>query len=200
MLRRFLNAGLSIFLYFLLETLAFIGMSYAIGFWWATALSLATTVLGWLIRPKLWKGCLEGLGRGRQTPITSCYGPNQWQRMAASFLLILPGFLTDAIGLLVLIPPVWAGLVATIGTRFLHFLTTQTSHPLGHAIGSRKLSKAMGRRQHIDPQNTIDIDAVVINTETPNQSSKTQQETHEPENTLKHPDPNVIEVDHKWLS
>ena len=100
----FSRTGLGVFFYLLLETFIFIGLTSIIGFWSTMAISIGTTLLGWLIRPRRWKACLESLGQGRLPPIASCYAPGQWQRMSASFLLILPGILTDVIGILILIP------------------------------------------------------------------------------------------------
>ncbi len=46
--------------------------------------------------------------------------------MLAALLLILPGFLTDALGLLLLIPPVRTGLIALLASRIRVVQTRQT--------------------------------------------------------------------------
>lgn len=204
MSRSFSRTGLSIFFYLLLETFIFIGLTTLIGFWSTIAISIGTSLFGWLIRPRLWKTCLETLGQGRVPPIASCYAPGQWQRMSASFLLILPGILTDVIGILILIPPIWKLVVTAVGARFLRFLGRQTNTPMGRRHNFGNTRKAMGRgpnpdRQHANQQNDIDVDVIIVNIKTPTPEVKREQERPNTANTSANYDPDVIDVDYKWL-
>lgn len=95
------------------EIAAFYGVARAIGFWWALALLLATSLLGLAV--------LRGEGVLRVVRLTRA-GPGQAAvvelepaallRLLGGALLLLPGFLTDAIGLaLLLAPGLWLRLL-----------------------------------------------------------------------------------------
>lgn len=200
----FSRTGLGVFFYLLLETFIFIGLTSIIGFWSTMAISIGTTLLGWLIRPRRWKACLESLGQGRLPPIASCYAPGQWQRMSASFLLILPGILTDVIGILILIPPIWKLVVTVVGARFLRFLGRQSSTPMGSRLNFGNTRKAMGigpipKLQRANQQSDIDVEVIIINIKTPTPKAKQKQERPNAGKTSANYDPDVIDVDHKWL-
>jgi UPF0716 protein FxsA len=101
----------------LMELAVFIAVALQIGVLAAFALTLATSLLGIAL--------LKSAGRGRLAHVrvavaegsvseTEISGPGLF-RVLAGILLVLPGFLTDALGLLVLLPPVQQALRAALG-------------------------------------------------------------------------------------
>ena len=88
----------------LVEIGLFVTVGGAIGLWWTLAIVLGTGVLGALVlrnAARLSGGA--GLRDPRQMVLTAARGG---MNLMAGLLLILPGFLTDVLGLVLLIPPV----------------------------------------------------------------------------------------------
>jgi UPF0716 protein FxsA len=91
----------------LLELVAFIAVSALIGFGWAFGLVLAGSVAGFLILRHAGVNHLErvrvALGDGNFTALRadSSAGPI----LLAGILLLIPGFITDFLALLLLVPP-----------------------------------------------------------------------------------------------
>ena len=107
---------------FLLWPLAEIALFVTVGAWlglWVTlGIVLGTGVLGvWLIRQQ-GLGAGEGIRRAmaaRSDPAAAL--AEGALGLAAALLLILPGFLTDALGLLLLLPPVRRAVGASLARR-----------------------------------------------------------------------------------
>lgn len=97
----------------LVEIALFVTLGAAIGLWGTLLVVLGTGVLGLSI--------LRGQQVGRlrsslRNPLAAA--GSDVLRMLAGVLLVLPGFLTDALGLLLLIPPVRVLIIAAIVRRF----------------------------------------------------------------------------------
>lgn len=100
----------------LIEIALFVTLGGAIGLWPTMAIVLGTGFLGVAI--------LRGHGLPSLAQMRSGFAMNPHQPLAeglvtkfAALLLILPGFLTDAIGLLLLIPPVQRLVIHRIGVE-----------------------------------------------------------------------------------
>ena len=91
----------------LMELVAFIAMSAFIGFGWALGLLLAGSLAGFLILRQTGGNYIErirvALGSGNFTALhaDSSTGPI----LLAGILLLIPGFITDFLALLLLLPP-----------------------------------------------------------------------------------------------
>lgn len=101
--------------YIVAEILVFIAVAQAIGVLWAILLSLATSVLGVVLVRRQGLSALRQLRsdvNARRMPAAAL--GNTITIAIAGLLLILPGFITDAIGLILFIPGVrgamWRGI------------------------------------------------------------------------------------------
>ena len=93
----------------IVEITVFVLVAHAIGWWWAVLAGIVTIVLGGIL-PNA-----KGSGRGSGSGPRSAKAAHPAVRPApaspgspAALLLLAPGFVTDAAGLLLLIPPVRA--------------------------------------------------------------------------------------------
>lgn len=100
----------------LLEIGLFVVVGGAIGLWSTLAVVLGTGVLGVALMRWQGMGVLRDLQQnGAVDPISPiAHGA---LILLGGFLLILPGFFTDALGLLLMIPLVRRGLIAALGPR-----------------------------------------------------------------------------------
>jgi UPF0716 protein FxsA len=102
----------------LAEIALFVTVGARIGLWATLAIVLGTGVLGvWLIRRQglqAGEGFRRAMAARRDPAAALAEGA---LGVAAGVLLILPGFLTDAVGLLLLLPPVRAALGAAAARR-----------------------------------------------------------------------------------
>ena len=102
----------------LIEIGLFVTVGGWLGLWPTLAWVIGTGMLGvWVIR---WQG--ERMGMSLRQGIGAARDPLSGAAhtgliMLAAVLLILPGFLTDAVGLLLLIPAVRRGVIAAIAAR-----------------------------------------------------------------------------------
>jgi UPF0716 protein FxsA len=115
----------------LVEIGLFVTVGGAIGLWWTLAVVLGTGVLGGVIlrnAARMTGGA--GLRDPRQMVLTAARGG---MTLAAGVLLILPGFLTDALGLILLIPPVQVLVVSLLARRVT--MATAGVRPSGRATG-----------------------------------------------------------------
>jgi len=99
--------GFGALLLVLLEIVTFVLVAYAIGVLWAVLLVIATGVLGgWLLRRegvRAWRALRDSAGSGQPVGPEAVPGV---VGLAGALLLLVPGFLTDLVGLALLIPPV----------------------------------------------------------------------------------------------
>lgn len=109
---------LPVILWPLAEIGLFVTLGAEIGLWPTLAWVLISAMLGmWIIR-RQGERAQVALRHGLAT-MSDPLSPMARGAMnvAAGVLLILPGFLTDALGLLLLLPPVRAGLIAMLSKR-----------------------------------------------------------------------------------
>lgn len=117
----------------LIELAIFIYAGSEFGFWPTIAAMLATSLLGgWVLRGQgrhiqavMQRAGLspDGTQAGARTAAPDAGGlAGVAMRQIAGILLLLPGFLTDAFGLLLLLPPVQKLLVGAVAQRFRGFV------------------------------------------------------------------------------
>ena len=132
---RFRGAGLSLVLvpfliYLAAEVIILVMVTDAFG-WWTIALLIANTLLGcWLLQRegrRAWGALLESLGRGSLPPGRTA---DAVLVMAGGLLLIMPGFVSDIIGLLLLIPPSRHLVRSTLGKLFGRAIGHSSEQPV----------------------------------------------------------------------
>ncbi len=119
-------------LWALAEIAVFVRVAAWIGVGWTLVAALATTVLGWTLMARQ----LKGLAAPR--PSQAHGGPLQRGRTAADAglvaaggaLMVLPGFLGDAVGLLCLLPPTRPLVRAAVGRGLAARLGLVTAGPV----------------------------------------------------------------------
>ncbi|WP_245789322.1 FxsA family protein [Streptosporangium canum] len=123
-----------------LEILVFVQVNQAIGVWPAIALLAAGSLLGsWIVRRegrKAWRKLQEAARSGRMPEPGA---PGGAMTVAGGVLLMIPGFITDVVGLLFLLPftrPLMRGLGARFLARRIRTLAEKTAGPgLGSPFG-----------------------------------------------------------------
>jgi UPF0716 protein FxsA len=107
----------------IVEIAVIVAVGQAIGGWWTVLLLLATSVLGaWVIRReggKAWRALGQALRSGRMPARELADGVVV---LAGGTLLLLPGFVTDALGLVLVLPvtrPVARRLLEAVISRHL---------------------------------------------------------------------------------
>ena len=106
--------------WFVLEIACFIVAGYFIGVWNVFWIQFGTLILGYIIKPAKKNnvpGMMPGLGGGLPTG-----------RGIAAILLMIPGFISDLIALVMLIPPVRK---LALGLVMRKFMPKQTNDLLG---------------------------------------------------------------------
>ena len=101
------------------ELAVFIQVASAFGVWNTVAVLIAISLIGfWIVRRQgmgLWRRAQLQLDAGRMPGREAVDG---FLVLCAGILLLVPGFVTDALGLLLLFPPVRAGLRAFMTRRW----------------------------------------------------------------------------------
>ncbi len=91
------------------EIVVFVLVAHAIGWWWAILAGIATTVLGAVLLKRegvrAWRRLRSAVNEGRPPGGDAGTGV---AGLAGALLLLGPGFITDTVGLLLLVPPVRA--------------------------------------------------------------------------------------------
>lgn len=140
---RFSTVGLTFVLFVVVEVLAFIGVTQLTGFWWALLLLIAASVAGgWLVKHegvRAWQR-FRSVSEAGERP-----GPHltrAFTGLAGALLLLIPGFVTAVIGLLLFLPPVRA--LAGIGA--VKFATARLpSSAAGDLFGPRRVRVKTGK-------------------------------------------------------
>lgn len=100
------------------ELYVFVQMSHAIGFFNSLFLLAAVSIVGaWIVKRqglRVWRRFNEQLARGAEPTREIADGV---ALLVAGALLLAPGFITDAIGVLLLLPPVRAVLRTVLARR-----------------------------------------------------------------------------------
>lgn len=93
----------------LAEITVFVLVAHAIGWWWAVLAGIVTTVVGGVLLKRegvrAWRRLRAAVSEGRPPGGEAGTGV---AGLGAALLLLAPGFITDVLGLLLLIPPVRA--------------------------------------------------------------------------------------------
>lgn len=102
-------AAVGALLLVIVEITVFVLVAHAIGWWWAVLAGFVTTVLGGSLLKregvKAWQRLRSAVSEGRPPGGDAGTGV---AGLAGALLLLVPGFVTDVAGLLLLIPPVRA--------------------------------------------------------------------------------------------
>jgi UPF0716 protein FxsA len=106
-----------------LELVAFIAVAGSIGFLWAVTLQIAASLAGGLVlrhaggnhiaRVRVAMG--QSMGQGGFTALQA--DTTGTMTLLAGILLVIPGFITDVLGLLLLLTPLRQALVALFGIK-----------------------------------------------------------------------------------
>jgi UPF0716 protein FxsA len=120
----------------IVEIYVLIQVGQVIGAWWAVLLLIADSVVGaWLVRregSRAWSALRSALESGRMPGTELANGA---LILVGGTLMLTPGFVTDAFGILLILPftrPVFRRLLAGVVTRRLVVLSTrpgQTTRP-----------------------------------------------------------------------
>lgn len=111
------------------EILIFVVLWARIGFLPTFGLALATSLLGAAVLKNA-GGLARRMGRAPPRPDRARGGERGWVVSLAGLLLLLPGFLTDAVGLALLMPPVRD----RIGRRFSRMSPRPAKTPRGATV------------------------------------------------------------------
>lgn len=111
----------------LVEIALFVVVGGAIGLWATLGIVLGTGFLGAFILRQT-AAMTRGSVRFREPRQMLATATRGGMTLLAGILLILPGFLTDALGLLLLIPPV-QGLVTALLARRIQMATASATRP-----------------------------------------------------------------------
>lgn len=103
----------------LVEIGLFVTLGAKLGLWLTLAWVILTGVVGVLLLKGLALGGRETLQRGFQEGLHDPLSPLAHRALmgVAAVLLILPGFFTDALGLLLLVPPVRSLIIKGLASR-----------------------------------------------------------------------------------
>jgi UPF0716 protein FxsA len=103
----------------LVELAVILQVGQLIGPWWTIALLVVDSIIGaWLLKregARAWRAFRDALGAGRWPGDEVTQGGLV---IVGGTLLLTPGFVTDGLGLLLLLPPTRAGLSRLIRARF----------------------------------------------------------------------------------
>jgi UPF0716 protein FxsA len=112
------------------ELAVIIQVGQAIGVWWTIGLLIADSILGsWLMRHQgraAWRRFNETVAAGRVPAREVLDGALV---IFGGALLLTPGFITDILGLFLLIPPTRAVVRAVLARRLAHRLVVSVSGP-----------------------------------------------------------------------
>jgi UPF0716 protein FxsA len=110
----------------LIEIALFVTIGAWLGLWVTLAIVMGTAILGVQVLRQQGLGAMQEFQRGGQTADTLSPLAHGALKTMAGLMLILPGFLTDTLGLLLLIPQVRNLAIATLASR-IRFTTFTTN-------------------------------------------------------------------------
>jgi UPF0716 protein FxsA len=133
----------------IIEVVAFVLVANAIGWGWAILLAIATSIVGAVLLrregTKTWRRFRDVTAAGERP------GPHLTRSvvgLTGAFLLMVPGFVTDAIGVALLLPPVRAGAGAVVTRLASRRLPSAT---MGEYFGPRKVRVRVGKTTVSEP-------------------------------------------------
>lgn len=138
----------------LLEIAVLVKVGQTIGFWWTVAIVLGTGIAGAMLLRRQGIGTLRKVmaaAESGQPPVAPVL--DGLVKVVAAVLLITPGLFADALGLLLLLPPVRALVVHFAGSR----LTVA-----GASWSSTQSYHQTQRPGRADPDITVDDDGIII--------------------------------------
>lgn len=110
----------------LIEIGLFVSIGGAIGLWPTLGFVFSSAVIGFSILRQ--GGLRNGMARPAQRSGLMMQIAGQGMTMVAALLLIMPGFLTSALGAMLLLPPVQNAVVWALRQRFgMTFVATETA-------------------------------------------------------------------------
>ncbi|MBB1576679.1 MAG: FxsA family protein [Propionibacterium sp.] len=99
--------------------------------WWTVPVLILTTLFGcWMLQRegrRTWSALIESLSRGALPPGRTA---DAVLVMIGGFLLIMPGFVSDVIGLMLLIPPSRRLIRSTLGKLFGRAIGDSSERPI----------------------------------------------------------------------
>jgi UPF0716 protein FxsA len=114
------------------EHAVIIQVGQAIGVWWTIALLIADSLLGaWLMRHQgrtVWRRFNDTVQAGRVPAREVLDGTLV---IFGGALLVAPGFITDILGLVLLVPPTRALVRAILSRRLTHRMVASATRPYG---------------------------------------------------------------------
>jgi len=142
------------------EVALFVLVAHLIGWPWAILLALATSVIGVLLLRREgargWRRFRAAVNEGRPPGREAVDGV---VGLLGALLLLAPGFLSDAAGLLLLAPPIRAGVGRTVETKLSPAVAGQIFGPrLVRAERGKPASPS--RDDHQDPPEAIEGEIV----------------------------------------
>ena len=120
------------------ELAVLIQIGELIGVWWTIALLVADAVLGSMLARSqgrtVWRRFNEALGAGRVPARETMDGALV---VFGGALLLTPGFLSDILGVVLLLPPTRAVVRRVLVRRFAGRMVASMSAPRGGGVGTR---------------------------------------------------------------
>ncbi|MGH3729250.1 MAG: FxsA family protein [Micromonosporaceae bacterium] len=142
----------------LVEIAVFIGVSQATSVGWALLATLATTVPGVVVLRREGRRSLqrfrEAMDSGKMPGNESSNGA---LRMAGGIALVIPGFVTDLVGLLLLLPPTRALLRGMLFRGFVRRVSPETANQM---FGPRQVRVRRGKPDITDTRPASDGDVI----------------------------------------
>ena len=135
------------------ELAVIIQVGQAIGVWWTIALLIADSVLGSLLMRSqgraVWRRFNDAMHAGRPPAREVLDGVLV---IFGGALLLTPGFLTDVLGLILLIPPTRALVRTVLARRLAHRMVVSMTSPRMARSGSRHDDDGKGSAVDVDPR------------------------------------------------
>jgi UPF0716 protein FxsA len=158
--RRLAGVGVGAALLVLAEIVVFVLLVQAIGIGWTLLALLVTSALGgWLLRRegvRAWRALRETASSGRPVGAGATRGV---VGLLGALLLVVPGFITDVVGLMLLIPPVRR----LAGGRVQHFAEGRlSSATAGDLFGPRQVRVRRGPTVPADAPDTEVVEGEII--------------------------------------
>ncbi|GAA1904802.1 MAG: FxsA family protein [Williamsia herbipolensis] len=132
--------------YVAVEVAAFVGLVYAIGFWWTLLLTLAAIVLGVAVLRRQGARIFAEMRLAQSDPGAAARSLTDAALLAfATVLFFVPGLVTTVVGILLMLPPVRA-----------------LARPAVAAVGARRMTRVVDRFGPMTGRGVTVIDGEVV--------------------------------------